>query len=622
MKIKQKYYENLIFILSFLNCIKLFFYDNSISRNISIVVTLGTLIYLFIVSGLMKSREALIVSAIAMISLCVTMASHGGAGAACNFLTIMLASMVFSSYGISKTTLKSIFSMNSFVLLLFLMTLSKEAGDTYETLFGGKINSNMVGIFAMFALCFGVYGLTEMKPAEIKVLGISFISLACGYHIYLSGCRSALLGTLIFVGLLFVRKKAFSQETFRTFLLLSQIGSILFVDIYIILSRFSFVSEFTIFHKTLFSGRQTLWISVFKIFSKHPIFGSGGAIFLDDGQTTSAHNTIMSILYLFGSIPTICYLCFIGKKYDKGENSTQCKLNQFAALSMLIVSYLESFYMESYLGFLSLLFFIPEKSESTAEVKIMSGGYAIPKTIHYCWFGGKPLDKSGKKCIKSWKKFFPDFQIVEWNENNFDLNCCKYVREAAKEKKWAFVSDYARFKILYEQGGVYFDTDVEAIKSFDDILAKGAFMGCEISDSKSGCRVAPGLGMAAAPKLDLFKEILDDYEKSSFYNEDGSLNLYTVVDRMTNLLKKHGLRETSEIQKTADVTIYPVEYFCPINLNNGRLEITPNTRSIHKYAASWCDKKSRVRGKMYRFLNRTFGEKFADKIKKIFGGKV
>lgn len=103
----------------------------------------------------------------------------------------------------------------------------------------------------------------------------------------------------------------------------------------------------------------------------------------------------------------------------------------------------------------------------------------IPKVIHYCWFGGNPLPNIAVKCINSWKKYFPDYEIIEWNESNFDLFSCDYCREAYDAKKWAFVSDYARFKILYEHGGVYFDTDVEVIKSMDDILQKGAFIGRE-----------------------------------------------------------------------------------------------------------------------------------------------
>lgn len=239
----------------------------------------------------------------------------------------------------------------------------------------------------------------------------------------------------------------------------------------------------------------------------------------------------------------------------------------------------------------------------------------IPKKIHYCWFGGKPLNKLGIKCLDSWKKYFPDYEIIEWNESNFDVNCCQYVREAYEAQKWAFVSDYARFKILYEQGGVYFDTDVEVIKSFDDILNKGNFMGCENEVSA----VNPGLGLAVAPGLGLIKEILEDYEKASFLNEDGSLDLTTIVTRTTNILKRHGLQDINRIQTVAEVNIYPREYFCPIDMTTGKIEITPNTYSIHRYAGSWESKESLFRGKVFRFINRTFGKKVADTARKILG---
>ena len=239
----------------------------------------------------------------------------------------------------------------------------------------------------------------------------------------------------------------------------------------------------------------------------------------------------------------------------------------------------------------------------------------IPKIIHYCWFGGKPLNKLGKKCLKSWKKFFPDYKIIEWNEGNFDINCCQYVKEAYEAKKYAFVSDYVRFKVLYEQGGLYFDTDVEVIKPFDAILINGNFMGCEnaVSDNIA---VAAGLGLGACAGLEFYREIIEDYEKSSFYLQNGELNLYTVIDRITDLLYKHGLLNTLEIQCVAGINIYPAEYFCPININTGKLRITENTYSIHRYAASWCDKPSKFRGKVYRFICRVIGEKFAEKLRK------
>ena len=118
----------------------------------------------------------------------------------------------------------------------------------------------------------------------------------------------------------------------------------------------------------------------------------------------------------------------------------------------------------------------------------------IPKIIHYCWFGRKALPRSAKKCIESWKKYLPDYEIKEWNEDNFDVNMIPYTQEAYSAKRYAFVSDYARFYILYHYGGIYFDTDVEVIKPIDDILEKGAFMGCEtIAEEEIPLYVAPGL---------------------------------------------------------------------------------------------------------------------------------
>ena len=249
----------------------------------------------------------------------------------------------------------------------------------------------------------------------------------------------------------------------------------------------------------------------------------------------------------------------------------------------------------------------------------------ITKKIHYCWFGGKPLNKLAKKCLKSWKKYFPDYEIIEWNESNFDFNCCQYVKEAYEAKKWAFVSDYARYKILYEYGGVYFDTDVEVIKPFDSILKNGSFMGCEnpIIDVNVGlgCAVASGLGCAAAPGLDFYREVIEDYEKSSFYNEDGALNLYTIVQRTTDLLRKHGLKDSMDIQHVAGINIYPAEYFCPIDMRTGKLTVTKNTYSIHRYAASWESKNNILRGKVHKAIYRIFGKNGAAFARRIFGRK-
>ena len=214
----------------------------------------------------------------------------------------------------------------------------------------------------------------------------------------------------------------------------------------------------------------------------------------------------------------------------------------------------------------------------------------IPKIIHYCWFGGNPLPPLAEKCIASWKKFLPDYEIKEWNEQNFDVNIIPYTAEAYHAKKYAFVSDYARFWILYHYGGLYFDTDVEVIKPMGSIIAKGAFMGCE-QDSKPGIEltVAPGLGLAVESKHEIYKAILEEYDSFHFLNEDGSNNDKTVVEYVTEILKTHGLKNMPGIQQIEGVKIYPSEYFCPRDTVTKRLHITNNTYTIHHYMASWKD---------------------------------
>lgn len=236
----------------------------------------------------------------------------------------------------------------------------------------------------------------------------------------------------------------------------------------------------------------------------------------------------------------------------------------------------------------------------------------IPKVIHYCWFGGNPLPASAKKCIKSWEKFFPGYEIKEWNESNYDVNKIPYIKQAYKAKKYAFVSDYARFDIIYNHGGIYFDTDVEVIKSFDNIISNGAFMGCETDgiseNSHIRISVAPGLGIAAPEGMGIYKDILDFYSTQQFLMPDGSLNTETVVKKTTNILIEKGLKDKTGIQKVDDITIYPKDYFNPRNNNTGKLEKTDNTHSIHWYSMTWLSPKDRLRSKITRPIHRIFGE--------------
>lgn len=245
----------------------------------------------------------------------------------------------------------------------------------------------------------------------------------------------------------------------------------------------------------------------------------------------------------------------------------------------------------------------------------------IPKVIHYCWFGRNPLPESAVKCIESWKKFFPDYEIREWNEDNFDVNMIAYTREAYERKKYAFVSDYARFYILYHYGGLYFDTDVEVIRSFDPILERGAFMGCERDGaSEGGIGVNAGLGLGASPEMDLYRDILARYTDLHFIKADGSNDITTVVDHVTAVLKEKGLRDLPGIQTVGDVTIYPKEYFCPKVIDTDDIHTTENTYSIHHYDASWADELDRRSGRRAVKLKKIFGNKLGSSINVVIYG--
>lgn len=253
----------------------------------------------------------------------------------------------------------------------------------------------------------------------------------------------------------------------------------------------------------------------------------------------------------------------------------------------------------------------------------------IPKTIHYCWFGRNPLPDSALKCIASWRKFLPDYEIKEWNEDNFDVACNDYVREAYAQKKYAFVSDYARFWILYHEGGLYFDTDVEVIRPMEHIIEAGPFMGFEkVSDtlkSSSGNNghstlVAPGLGLGVTPGFGLYKELLDHYDSIHYCDAEGRPYPGTIVKHTTEILKRHGLQPVEKKQTVAGVTIYPSEVFCPMDSTTGILRITPQTVSIHHYTCSWMDRKS-LRFRLHLLKNtliRIFGERLIMRIARLF----
>lgn len=206
----------------------------------------------------------------------------------------------------------------------------------------------------------------------------------------------------------------------------------------------------------------------------------------------------------------------------------------------------------------------------------------IPKKIHYCWFGRNLKPKLAEKCINSWKKYCSDYEIIEWNEDNFDLGSAPlYVRQAYEAKKWAFVTDYVRLWAMTKYGGIYMDTDVEVIRPLEPFLKYRAFSGFE--DEKN---IPTGI-MACEKDFPLFVEFLRYYDDASFLNPDGSMNCTTNVVVMTEICLRHGLKQNNEYQVIDGFVLYPKDVFCPISYASNKLEKTRNTVTIHWFAGSW-----------------------------------
>lgn len=229
--------------------------------------------------------------------------------------------------------------------------------------------------------------------------------------------------------------------------------------------------------------------------------------------------------------------------------------------------------------------------------------HMIPKKIHYCWFGRGKMPKLAKKCIKSWKKYCPDYEIKEWNEDNFDLDMYPYAREAYDNRKFAFVTDVVRLYALYHEGGIYMDTDVEVLKPLDSFLKHTAFSGFE-----DETMVPTGI-MASEKGGRWAKENLDYYEGRHFLKPDGSFDLKTNVVTITDYMVEHGLRQNNTLQDFQDlITMYPKDFFCPKSHIDHRIYRTNNTVAIHHFAGSWLPLDTRLRWyypklfKVYAFL--------------------
>lgn len=221
----------------------------------------------------------------------------------------------------------------------------------------------------------------------------------------------------------------------------------------------------------------------------------------------------------------------------------------------------------------------------------------IPKKIHYCWFGGNPLPLDAQRYIEGWKKHCPDYEIIQWDESNYDITKNEYVRAAYENRKWAFLTDYVRLDVVYEHGGIYLDTDVELLRSLDDLLENDCFMGMEQVGT-----VATGLGFGAVAGHPFIGENKAAYEVCSFVNTQGEFQPEICVRITTRLLKNYGLECENSVQNVAGTTIYPTDYFCPLKMGTNRLSLTENTYSIHHYAASWYTGNALVKKIKYRLI--------------------
>lgn len=230
------------------------------------------------------------------------------------------------------------------------------------------------------------------------------------------------------------------------------------------------------------------------------------------------------------------------------------------------------------------------------EIEYTKGKNRIPKIIHYCWFGGGDIPDHLKKYMESWYKICDDYQIKRWDESNYDVSKNEYMRQAYISKKWGFVPDYARLDIIYQNGGIYLDTDVEVIKKFDDLLNDDSFMGfCDSSD------IALGLGFGAVKGNKLLKDMMEYYDDKRFINEDGSLNMKICSEYQMPVLKKWGFKDNGLYQSINGNVLYPMDVFNP----NGKIgiysHITDNTHSIHRSELSYESPANR-----FAYMNRDY----------------
>lgn len=241
----------------------------------------------------------------------------------------------------------------------------------------------------------------------------------------------------------------------------------------------------------------------------------------------------------------------------------------------------------------------------------------IPKIVHLCWLSGDPYPQKIQKCLDSWKKFLPDYEIILWDTNRFDLNSSKWVKQAFENRKFAFAADYIRFYALYNYGGIYLDSDVEVLRSFNDLLDLPYFMGSEKAQTPEAAIIGAEKG------CDWIKQCLDYYDNRSFIKEDGSLDIRKLPEIMVEQINKHKLLRVLSINDSLNIRKLDMQsevlefndaFFSPKLFDSREVEITPYTYAIHHYQNSWFSPKAKAYYRSRAVLVKIFGQKFVHKL--------
>lgn len=448
-----------------------------------------------------------------------------------------------------------------------------------------------------------------------------FYALAAGFVVFhvLFGGRSTLIATVLFTGY-FLLKRFFGKTPRRAVTCIVAVVFALGIFFAYFFAEILYdwvggYGQLKILGKDIFTGRQRIWADAFDQIRGNWLFGLGYSFTTyyrqgdADAQGWNLHNQPMGYLIGFGVFAFVLYTLLLALL--TGKASTGKKLTAGFLIALIVNTYFDtSLFSTSRVMYIPIvLVLLYQFDRRTEEEKIRAAGSVsvleestiteIAATdarqegggekmqFHYCWVGGAEKSEKIKSCIASWKRVCPNAEIIEWNESNYDVNKNAYIREAYEQKKYAFVSDYMRFDILYRFGGMYLDTDVELLKDVTP-LTKENFTGFESEEN-----VAPGLILYAEKGDPLMKEMLDYYDKQTEFSMGK-----TVVQIMTEILKKHGLKQDGTKQTVAGFVIYPTEYFNPKGGEYGKDKITENTYSIHHYEASW---KSPLDQKIMRY---------------------